>query len=113
MFIPDIKNLVTKMQCKSVNRNTKFINDGESRIKKQDKSVIVEPQVLTNMSAYINKCSGEHCGQSEGVFNCDIHRSMNKSTISLSNVCGPHKSSSKSLIAIGSGRSYKPNPQNN
>lgn len=39
------------------------------------------------MNAYINKCSGDHtCGGENGVFNCDIHKSMNKSTISLSNI---------------------------
>ena len=66
MFIPDIKNLVTKMQYKSVNRvaSKKYINDQESRIKKSAQHNVtlgagVNGTVLTNMNAYINKCCGD------------------------------------------------------
>lgn len=51
--------------------------------------------VLTNMNAYIKKCTaGDSCGGSDhnnnGVFNCDLHKSMNKSTINLSNISCMH-----------------------
>lgn len=56
------------------------------------------------MSAYINKCSS--CSVEGGIMNCDLHKSMNKSTISLSNISCYH--GKESYSAIGSGRpSYK------
>ncbi len=61
------------------------------------------------MSAYINKCSA--CADEHGIHNCELHKTMNKSTISLNNVSCYHSSKNKvepTYNAIGSGRpSYK------
>lgn len=57
------------------------------------KSPQIQSTTLTNMNAYIKKCSnGEHCGGDEhGVLNCDLHKSMNKSTLNLSNISCFHQ----------------------
>ena len=38
------------------------------------------------MNAYINKCSCRGGLSESGIFNCELHRSVNKSQISLSQV---------------------------
>eukprot|EP00347_Sterkiella_histriomuscorum_P012398 403368729 len=137
MFIPDIKQLVSKMQYKSVGRvNTgndgksqkSYINDDEYRIKKTQgintvshlgmppKQNLQSQSTLTNMNAYIMKCTGDHCGDDHGVFNCDLHKSMNKSTLNLSNISCLHQqkqNGNQSMIAgaIGSGRTTYKNQQ--
>ncbi|CDW91731.1 UNKNOWN [Stylonychia lemnae] len=145
MFIPDIKNLVTKMQYKSAqrvkpsknvnNQQKMYINDEELRIKQSNgpqnnisshtygsHDYKSQPHYksnssITNMNAYIMKCTGDQCGD-HGMFNCDLHKDMNKSTINLSNISCFHQNSSQnqksnqSFTAIGSGRNSYKNYQN-
>ena len=69
----DLKKLANK-----VNPQKQFISDGETRIKSLQSSASV-----TNMSAYLNKCQCNNPLQQEsGLFNCDLHKSSNKSNLS-------------------------------
>ena len=70
---------------------------------------------MTNMNAYIKKCTGDHCGDDHGVFNCDLHKSINKSTLNLSNITYMNEAqNNKSFVsAIGSGRPTYKNYQTN
>ncbi len=60
-----------------VNSLQKEDKDGENE--NRVKQIQRGSNSVTNMQAYINKCSCNSSLQDSGIFNCDLHRSMNKS----------------------------------
>jgi hypothetical protein len=76
----EVKRLATKVHGSTERR---YIGDEETT---RVKPLIKSSSQVTNMNAYINKCqcSSSKFNESGGIFNCDLHRSINKSQINLS-----------------------------
>lgn len=79
MFIPELKSLVRKMHVRGNGKSV--VNQSRGQQEDRLKLSMKKDGSQTNMTAYLKRCT-DGCNH-ENSINCDLHKSINKSTLSL------------------------------